>query len=363
VPDELYELCRWLVHRDRGKWGKVPNQLTSPLIDVPTVDWLFPSNDDIEVWYETSGEVFFESIDRPTMSPEISGILKRMFRTDQDESWRSRDSRWLLAAWQLVFEHATNPDCKEIHDGSLSEFENRVRAAASRNQSRFRKDWRPEDRGLLQLVPDDVLLELGVLLQRTSAGVPTLQDLQHWPGSETGSYETRRDQFNSRLKDLQANYCLCPPVGWEHPYAGVKGKPRDPRECRVRGTTLRRGKDGKWIEDESKLHYLPADYQLQRTPVTNLRFEAFDGYHSRFRQWQWYRPHMETESQRLDDHPIVDVSPYHADMLAIWLTGKGTFGTFQLPFEEDWEAFAVQGATGKRTNMASRGVTNSSGRF
>jgi hypothetical protein len=34
---------------------------------------------------------------------------------------------------------------------------------------------------------------------------------------------------------------------------------------------------------------------------------------------------------------------YQADMLAIWLTGRGTFGTFQLPFEEDWEACARAG--------------------
>ncbi|MFM7837458.1 MAG: formylglycine-generating enzyme family protein, partial [Planctomycetaceae bacterium] len=81
-------------------------------------------------------------------------------------------------------------------------------------------------------------------------------------------------------------------------------------------------------------------------PVTNLQFEAFDGYHRRFRRWQWYRPDMEAESQRLDDHPVIEVSPYQADMLAIWLTGHGAFGTFRLPFEEDWEACARAGRDG-----------------
>ncbi|MFN9225337.1 MAG: formylglycine-generating enzyme family protein, partial [Planctomyces sp.] len=76
-------------------------------------------------------------------------------------------------------------------------------------------------------------------------------------------------------------------------------------------------------------------------------FEAFDGYHRRFRQWQWYRSDMETESQRLDDHPVVEVSHYQADMLAIWMTGRGKFGTFQLPFEEDWEACARAGRDGE----------------
>ncbi|MFN9293412.1 MAG: hypothetical protein ACK6EB_35480, partial [Planctomyces sp.] len=143
VPIELDELCRWLVHRDRESW-KGWNRSTSPWSDRATAD-------------------------RPTMSPEISGILKHMFRTGQSEPWRSRDSRWLHAAWQLVIENITDPDCKEIHDGFLGEFETRVGDAAKRNQNRFRKDWRPEDRGLLQLVPDDVLLELGVLPHRTSA--------------------------------------------------------------------------------------------------------------------------------------------------------------------------------------------------
>jgi formylglycine-generating enzyme required for sulfatase activity len=322
VPAELDELCRWLVHRDRESWEKRYDRDTSP-------------------WRDRA------AADRPQLKPDSFKILKSMFRTGDTTQGLGRDSRWLHAAWQLVVENTTDPICKEIHDGFLDEFETRVRAAASRNQNRFRKDWRPEDRGLLQLVPDDVLLELGVLPHRSSAGLPTLQALQSWPGPETGKYETRRDQFNSRLKDLQANYCLCPPVGWEHPYVGAKGKPRDPRECRVRGTELRRQKNGQWIEDKSKLHYLPAGYQLQRTPVTNLQFEAFDGYHRRFRQGQWYRPDMETEAQRLDDHPVVEVSPYQADVLAIWMTGRGTFGTFQLPFEEDWEACARAGRDGK----------------
>ncbi|MFN5078084.1 MAG: SUMF1/EgtB/PvdO family nonheme iron enzyme, partial [Planctomyces sp.] len=320
VPADLDELCRWLVHRDNESW---------------------------ETYYDTSPWRDRGDRDRPHLCFESFKILKRMFRTGDKTPWLVRDSRWLHAAWQLVVENTSDPVCKEIHDGFLSEFEARVRDAATRNQNRFRKDWRPEDRGLLQLVPDDVLLELGVLPQQTSAGVPTLQALQHWPGPETGEYETRRDQFNSRLKDLQANYCLCPPVGWEHPYAGAKGEPRDPRECRVRGTELRRQKNGQWIEDKSKLHYLPADYQLQRTPVTNLQFEAFDGYHRRFRQWQWYRPNMETEAQRLDDHPVVEVTAYQGDMLVIWLTGHGAFGTFRLPFQEDWEACARAGRDGE----------------
>ena len=321
VSTELEELCRWLVHRDRESWEESYDSATSP-------------------WSKRAAE------DRPTLSPQTPDILKKMFRTGQAEPWNRRDSRWLHAAWQLVLENVDEPVYKEIHDAFLSEFETRVKAAAQRNKNRFRKDWQPADRGLLQLVPDDVLLELRVLPPATTAGVPTLEALHFWPAPNCGSYETRRDQFNSRLQDLQANYCLCPPVGWEHPYPDSGGKPRDPRECRVSGTSLRRRKDETWTEDKNQLHYLPVNYQLQRTPVTNLQFEAFDGYHRRFRQWQWYRPDMETELRRLDDHPVVEVSPYQADMLVIWLTGQGAFGTFRLPFEEDWEACARAGRDG-----------------
>ncbi|MEY3229091.1 MAG: hypothetical protein RLZZ536_3710, partial [Planctomycetota bacterium] len=84
VPTELDELCRWLVHRDSESWEGRWDRPTSP-------------------W---SGRA---TADRPTMSPEISGILKQMFRTGQSEPWRSRDSRWLHAAWQLVVENITDP--------------------------------------------------------------------------------------------------------------------------------------------------------------------------------------------------------------------------------------------------------------
>jgi hypothetical protein len=76
------------------------------------------------------------------------------------------------------------------------------------------------------------------------------------------------------------------PKGWEHPYTAENGTPRDSRECRV--------------------------------TATNLQFEAFDPLHRRFRRWDWYRPEMEAEQQKLDDHPAVEIMPYQADMLAIW---------------------------------------------
>ncbi|MFN9293044.1 MAG: hypothetical protein ACK6EB_33615, partial [Planctomyces sp.] len=136
VPADLDELCRWLVHRDNESW---------------------------ETYYDTSPWRDRGDRDRPHLCFESFKILKRMFRTGDKTPWLVRDSRWLHAAWQLVVENTSDPVCKEIHDGFLSEFEARVRDAATRNQNRFRKDWRPEDRGLLQLVPDDVLLELGVL--------------------------------------------------------------------------------------------------------------------------------------------------------------------------------------------------------
>jgi hypothetical protein len=223
---------------------------------------------------------------RPEFTPRTASLLKHMFRTGQAEPWQNRDSRWLHSAWQLVVENLSNPICAEIQAGFLSEFETRVSEAASRNQGRFRENWHAADQGLLQLVPDDVLLQLGVLPTHTPDGRPTLQTLQQWPSPGTGPYEKRRDRFNNDLQQLKANYCLCPPQNWEHPKRAKNGTPRDSRECRV--------------------------------TVTNLQFEAFDPLHRRFRRWEWYRPEMEAEQQKLDDHPAVEIMPYQADMLAIW---------------------------------------------
>jgi len=323
LDEELEQLCRWLVDRDSESWTVDWDRDTSPWADQPTDS-------------------------RPLFTQRTARILKHMFRTGQAEPWRNRDSRWLHSAWQLVVENLSDPICAEIHTGFLGEFETRVRAAAERNRSRFRKAWLTDDQGLLQLLPDDVLLDLGVLPSNTSDGRPTQQVLQQWPSPDSGTYEARRDKFNHDLHSLQANYCLCPPKGWEHPYPGKNSKSRDPRECKVTATELRRGRDGVWLSDQTAVHHLPTAYQMQRTPVTNLQFEAFDPLHRRFRRWEWYRPEMETEGRKLDDHPAVGITPYQADMLAIWMTGHGTFGTFRLPLEEDWEACCRGGRDGTR---------------
>ena len=304
LDSELEQLCRWLVDRDSESWTEVWDRNTSPWSQQPAGS-------------------------RPEFTPRTASLLKYMFRTGQAEPWQNRDSRWLYSAWQLVVENLSNPTCAEIQAGFLSEFETRVSEAASRNQGRFRENWHAADQGLLQL---------GVLPTHTPDGRPTLQTLQQWPSPGTGTYEERRDRFNNDLQQLKANYCLCPPKGWEHPYTAENGTPRDSRECRVTATNLRRGKDGSWLSDPKATHYLPLNYQLQRTPVTNLQFEAFDPLHRRFRRWEWYRPDMEAEEQKLDDHPAVEITPYQADMLAIWMTGRGAFGTFRLPVDEDWEA-------------------------
>lgn len=323
VPTSLDELCRWLVHRDRDSWKKSFAPYTSP-------------------WADRNEH------ERPSMTPQVAGILRRMFAVDDDLPWERRDSRWLHPAWQLVVEHLPPSElppeswtevqaiCQHIHDGFRSEFETRVRVAAKRNQGRFRDDWEYEDAGLLQLVPDDVLLELGVLPREVN-GIKTQQLLWQWPGPTSGTYEQRRDTFNGQLKQLGSNFCACPPAGWQHPYDAR----RDPRECNVRGTNMRRTREGDWIEQEGNKpvpHWLPAGYEMQRTPMTNRQFEAFDPSHRRERRMQWYRPELETQEHALDDHPVVEVSWYQARMLCMWLTGQGAFGQFGLPFDEDWEA-------------------------
>lgn len=329
VTEELDTLCRWFVHRDCDSW-----------------EWEVESY--ITPW---AGRV--DESDRPVMNDNAAAILKRMFAVDECDLRERRDSRWLNPAWQLVQENLPSDDqpnescspvqkiCREIRDCFLSEFETRVCIAAQRNQGRFRADWHSDDQGLLQLAPDDVLLQLGVLPQQTGGG-STEQQIRNWPAATIGNYEQRRDTFNGRLTELGVNFCLCPPRGWEHPHYDADGSGRHPRECDVEGTRLRRKIDGDWVQEPidstSVHHFLPETFELQRTPVTNLQFEAFDPSHRRWRQSQWYRPEMEDKRRALDDHPAVEVSWHQAQMMCIWLTGRGTFGTFRLPFEEDWEA-------------------------
>lgn len=341
VAKLLDDLCRWLVHRDRDSWRAWSDPETSP--------WAGRQEDQ-----------------RPEMTGHTAAILAKMFAVDEPEPWRRRDSRWLHPAWQLVVENLPGEpsvavhsvkglpiaESREIHDTTtprllqkihtrfLGEFEQRVWEAAARNQSTPRKDWFSDDQGVLQLVPDDVLWELGVI------SYCQLYDTRHWPGQESG-YESRRETFNWRLKKHGANYCACPPFGWEHPYLKADGSTRNPREC--------------YVSAESKRtpHTLPENYELQRTPLTNLQFEVFDSSHQRFRRMEWKRG----DADNLDDHPVIQVSWFQARILCVWLSGQGTFGHFGLPIDMDWEACCRGGRDGTNENFGIPSQHVSGGRF
>jgi len=298
VEPELETLCRWLVHRDRASWKSPVDQATSPWADQP----------------EETG---------PDLTASMLEILKSLFALD----WTERDSRWLSPAWQLVERGLRDPDfqttCEAIQDSFLSEFERRVEVAARQCRGKPRHTWLPENRGLLELIPDEELVTFGLLSETT------LQRLRCWPSSEERgdvlTYEQRRDRFNEQLKTNHAHYCQCPPVGWEQPYRDDSGAIRDPRSCLVR------------MGNDQYLYQLPEVCQMQRTPLTNLQFEAFDRLHRRERRLEWKRA-VETEQEALDHHPVINVSWYQARMFCVWLTGRGKFGTFRLPTEDEWEA-------------------------
>ena len=158
-----------------------------------------------------------------------------MFGADLADPWTVRDSRWLNAAWQLVRDglQSESSDVRQtserIRESFLSEFEHRVDEAARRNQGKRREDWDPRDRGLLQLVPDDWLVKLKLMPSAT------LKLIRNWPAqidddNQELTYEQRRDRFNQQVKAAGANYCVCPPVGWEHPYRADDGGRRDPHK-------------------------------------------------------------------------------------------------------------------------------------
>ena len=278
-------LCRWLVHRDHD-----------------------------------SKRAVLDREQRPDVNESVAKILLTMFSVDDDGRPRYRDSRWLHPAWELVevgcrsMDESVQRICIAIREQFLSEFEQRVEAAAKRNQGRSRGEWLPDDRGLLELVPDDDLVDLGLLTGED------LKAIREWPTDVAEDFRQRRDEFHRRLNSTGANYCQCPPVAWEHPH----GDYVEPYRCRVHGP-----------EDKvNESHVLPAGYLLQRTPVTNRQFETFDSSHRRLRWMRWSRG----PDDRLDDHPVVDVNWYQALMCTIWLTGRGRFGRIQLPHEHNWEA-------------------------
>jgi formylglycine-generating enzyme required for sulfatase activity len=338
ISDELNSLCNWLVHRD-SEFRKVVAE-------------------------------------RPVVDEQIAEILDTMFALDSNHRPKHRDSRWLDAAWELVRDTAGGQNggrssgddvsgrtpsppaplpggegrkkgswqqkqtpqeiCRAIHNRFLGEFENRLNQYATIRSDKDRAAWRHQNRGLIQLVPEECREALGL-------PAPDLDAIRTWPadpfspfpeGVGPGGrasldsppspdpilYAQLRDQFNQRLQDHHVNWCLCPPKNWLHPHG------RHRRVCRVGD------------EQERESHYLMPDYYLQRTPVTNIQFEAFDPDHKQFRQTKWKRDN-EPKETALDDHPVVEVTWFQARMLAIWMTGLNKrFGTFTLPDEKDWEA-------------------------
>tara|TARA_R110002111_G_scaffold260867_1_gene332909 strand:- start:16584 stop:20630 length:4047 start_codon:yes stop_codon:yes gene_type:complete len=303
LDESLELLCRWLVHRNwdgRKAWAERPNQHTQ----------------------------------HPVLDSRSVSILQSLFACDKTYLPLYRDSRWLHPAWELVVKNLPEKEtveksevekiCEQIHAQFLSEFEHRVIVAAERNRGKPPGEWQRPDRGLLQLVPEDCFVEDPVLKQYEILTPEELKGIRTWPDQTQGDYRQRRNTFNQGLKDRKVNYCLCPPEGWEHPYG------RQPDE---------------YLDIESDpptIHQLPEDYAMQRTPMTNLQFEAFDPSHIRLRQWQWRRENESDECQ-LDDHPVVYVSCFEAEMMAVWLTGILRWGAFRLPEDLAWSACCQAG--------------------
>lgn len=313
--DSLDILCRWLVHRDydgRNAW----------------------ENDERRIPPQ-----------RPVLTEETAPILARMFRVEETEPWKRRDSRWLHPAWELVQKGLNSEEdnvcrlCQQIRDKFLSEYETRVRQAAARNQGRSPSEWLPEDQGLLQLLPDEWRVQLGLM------SADDIQWIRHWPGEKDCdgdgtklAYEQRRDRFNLQLQSFRANYCLCPPVGWKSLYS----------------------------DDNRSI--LPERFELLRKPITNLQFETFDGHRHRVNHEKWISSSIDIDwtafpvndsyhtdsyiqprgieaivGTKYGDRSVVKVSWYQATMFSEWLTGTGVFGVFALPKAHHWEVCCWRG--------------------
>jgi len=309
-------LCRWLVDKWDASWPPRSEMLSQSL------------------FAPESYPVKRATI--PVVTGEIAEILKILFELDEKSLLpKFRDSRWLYPAWQLVIDGCDSADasirniCMKLRFSFLTEYERRVEAAAARNQSRQSRDWRSEDRGLLQLVPDEHLVTLDLINEQS------LKTIRQWPGIETGDYATRRETFNRQLQEIGANYCQCPPEGWDHPYRTADGSARNPQDCMVSMGSVYVDDDGNLVQLQK--HRLVDGYKLLRTPVTHAHFYNFDPFHFRRVSVAW-PDSSDVDLGVFGDYPVHAVNWFQAAMFCIWLTGRGTFGQFDLPNRLDWEA-------------------------
>ncbi len=301
MHNNIADLCIWLIARSS--------------IHIPD-----PHDLPRELWAPFQG---------PLVDSEVVAILEKMFELYEDTLVpKHRDSRWLYSAWDLVQKGCQSQEktirlrCESIRVSFLSEFERRVVLTVEENQEYAVRDWSSANRGILQLVPDEYLADLGVI------DTDTLALIRHWPDSEDEEYQIRRDSFHSRLHELGANYCKCPPHGWAYlgcPSANNTGHKLEDDAAR--------STDGNW------LRRLPLHYLMMRKPVTNAQFAAFDPNHCRTlfggnRDFA-LESHFALEVQ--DDQPVVMVNWYQAEMFTIWLTGQAKFGHFSLPSSFEWE--------------------------
>jgi formylglycine-generating enzyme required for sulfatase activity len=179
---------------------------------------------------------------------------------------------------------------------------------------RFRrgKPAKPRDAVVRSLVPEERQVRLGWLREEECAA------RRRWS-----------PQLGGVLQRERASFCACPPEGWQHP--------SDPTRDR-----LEFDMGSPEYGDEQPRHRvrLPGPVWLGRGPVTNRQYELFDAGHAREAEWQ-------SASDRLDEHPVVNVSHHQAALFCRWLTGTGANGRYRLPTEVEWEFGCRAGRDGE----------------
>ncbi|HBH50631.1 MAG TPA: hypothetical protein DDY91_01930 [Planctomycetaceae bacterium] len=236
----------------------------------------------------------------PRVTPQVATDLAGLFDPAH------RDSRALHAGWELLergCRHRTREVlkiCQPVSDQFLSEFERLVQQTVRRAERG--KSCTARDETVLSLLPEERLVKLGVL------SAEALKARRQWS-----------HQLAATMRQHRANYGACPPDGWRHPTDPT----RAPLEFEMGSTEY---------SDEQPRHRvrLTAGFLMGRGPVTNRQFELFDRGHARIVNWQ-------SVSDRLDEHPVVEVTHYQAELFCLWLTGGGRLGRFTLPTEVAWE--------------------------
>ena len=94
-----------------------------------------------------------------------------------------------------------------------------------------------------------------------------------------------------------------------------------------------------WVLEWTEIEI--SDFEIGRVPVTNKIYEMFDPSHREWRDFQYDVP-----PEELEEHPVVNVSWYEAEVFCRWL--RQIYPNIRIPTESEWEKAASWSPDGRK---------------